>query len=80
MSQEESTIKTADLALASVLVEKNYELLELERNYGNRVSFVFERTPEIEGVLADYWGNRITVNPRIYFDAIKHLKTRIYGG
>jgi hypothetical protein len=71
---------THDLALAAALVECGYPLSHLDRSNPRRVVFVFDDSTELAAIVVNYWHDDISVNPKSYFDTLKHLKTRIYSG
>lgn len=75
----QADFRTYDLALASTLVALGFSDLSIEATpYSNKVSFVFSDQPELREAVKGFWANGLSVNPRRYFDAIKHLKSRIY--
>ncbi len=71
---------TSDMALAAALLCGGCKLEALDRSNSRRVLFVFERTGDLEEMLDDYWQDSAVVNPRTYFDSIRMLKSRLYGG
>lgn len=71
--------ETNDLALAAALVEVGYSLIRLNSDNPRRVIFIFSNSENLESCIADYWQDRLEVNPKSYFDTLKHLKTRIYA-
>lgn len=74
------TFSTHDLALASALATQGFSIADMERSeYSRRVSFIFERTEGLDKAVEDYWSDNLKVNPKTYFDALKHIKTRIYA-
>lgn len=73
--------RTYDLALASALVSRGFSLAGIERtSHGGRSSFIFDRNEELDQVIQAYWSDRLQVNPKAYFDVLKHIKTRLYSG
>jgi len=80
MNEDESQFRTFDLALASALVANGYTISAIERTqYGGKSSFIFDRTSGLDQVIQAYWADGLTVNPKAYFDVLKHIKTRIYS-
>lgn len=76
-----SQFGTYDLALASALVSSGCKLTGIEKTqYGNRASFIFERTGELDSTVQAFWRDELQVNPKQYFDVLKHIKTRLYSG
>ena len=78
MNQNE--FSTFDLGLAAVLMTMNYELLELDRSNLKKVRFVFRREKNIEGVMTDYFNDKINLPAQTLFNNQKNLKNRIYTG
>lgn len=78
MNQNE--FSTFDLGLATVLVTMNYELLELDRSMSKKVRFVFKREKNIEGVMTDYFNDKIKLPAQTLFNNQKNLKSRLYCG
>jgi len=71
---------TFDLGLASVLVTLGYELLGLDRSNPKKVRFIFKREKNIEGVMSDYFNDKIKLPAQTLFNNQKNLKNRIYSG
>lgn len=68
-----------DLGLATALVCAHFKLASLERGDKRKVQFVFERTDGLDGVVDEYWSDRLEVKARSYFDTLKMLKNRLYS-
>ena len=73
-------IEIRDLGLAAALSSLNFEIVGTETDAKGRTQFIFSDTPELQNAVKDYWANSLDVKARYYFDAIKMLKSRIYGG
>lgn len=71
--------KTADLALAAALFLSR-PLMDVERQPDSRRAFfVFEQNKQLDKLMADYWQGRLKVEPRAYFEAMRAIKSRLYG-
>jgi hypothetical protein len=79
MVNENENFNTSDLALAAALVESGHKIERLERSNPRRISFIFENSIALSAVVNEYWYDQLSVNPRSYFDTLKHLKARIYS-
>lgn len=79
-SGRKPTYKTNDLPLAAALVVIGHELVALDRSNKPRVAFLFEQDELINTTIHKYWSDQLQVNPKNYFDVLKHLKSRIYSG
>ena len=71
--------KTYDLALAAALVAAGFTVDSIEKASYGKASFVFDRSDDLDTAVNRYWADGLRVNPKAYFDVIKHLKTRIYS-
>lgn len=74
------TVEIRDLGLAAALVSLGYDLQGTVRNNAGRVYFVCSDTPVLQRSIKAYWNNELEVNARAYSEAIKTLKSLIYGG
>ena len=76
--------RVRDLGLAAALVSLDFEITKTEQDETGRTEFIFtspdELGTDLETVIGSYWSNTLDVKARYYFDAIKMLKSRIYGG
>lgn len=73
--------RTYDLALAASLEALGFTVSGLEKtSYSNKTSFIFDRTIELDEAIQAYWSDKLRVNPKAYFDVLKHIKTRLYSG
>lgn len=77
---DEYNYETNDLALAAALIEQGHTLDSLNSANPRRVLFIFNNSKQLESCVADYWRETLLVNPKRYFDTIRHLKSRIYAG
>ncbi len=77
---QQPTYRTSDLSLAATLSVKGYKLVSLDRSHSPKVAFLFERDSDLDWNIQQYWADQLSVNPKSYFDALKHLKSRIYAG
>lgn len=82
MKNDNSNVfSTYDLALASALVSYGFTISGIEKTqYGGRSSFIFDRNEKLDQVIQAYWSDQLQVNPKAYFDVLKHIKTRLYSG
>ena len=71
--------KTPDLALAATLTVYGFFVISLDRSNPRRVAFEFANSDALQTTVTDYWSSSLQVSPKVYFDALKHLKTRLYS-
>ena len=79
MSEYENYYETNDLALAAALIEQGITYKELDKSDRRRVVFIFANSSKLQILIDDYWLDSLKVNPKSYFDTLKHLKTQIYS-
>lgn len=81
MNHNLTDFRTFDLSLASALITEGFIITAIERTqYSNKSNFIFNRTDKLDEIVQAFWADKLSVNPKLYFDALKHLKTRIYSG
>lgn len=74
----DNIFSTYDLALAAALLAKGFTVSSLEKTSYGKAMFLFARKLHLDETIQQYWSDSLTINPRTYFDSLKHLKTRIY--
>ncbi len=71
---------TPELSLAAALVAWEFPLNSLDRTNPTKIVFQFFKNPKLEAAVQAFWDNTDTVYPKIYFNALREVKSRIYGG
>ena len=69
---------TTDLACAAALLVLKFNLMSIDKANPRRAIFIFERSDELIKTVNAFFADALTVNPRIYFDSVKKLKTMLY--
>ena len=75
---DENYFKTSDLALATTL-SLHFPIISNRSFNPRKVLFVFNRLPELDQLVNKFWQNQISVEPQVFANQIKNLKTRIYS-
>ena len=71
---------TFDLGLACALFCSEHELHAVAKGRDtNKAQFIFRRDKTLERDTEDYWNDRLKLNARSYFDAIRCVKNRLYS-
>ncbi len=76
MQLDSMKISTTELPLAAALQSLGF-IPSFERSSENKVLFVFPKTPEIEKAVSDYWTNLLKVNPKLLWNSVRELKSRM---
>ena len=78
INENEDNFKTSDFCLASYLLAKNIPLIGTERVGGNRVTFVYQSSAELNSLVSEYFQMQAVIEPMVFFSAQKRLKQLIY--
>jgi len=78
MNNENENYKTSDFCLASYLLAKNIPLIGTARDGGNRVTFVYQSSAELNSLISEYFQMQAVIEPMAFFSAQKRLKQLIY--
>lgn len=70
---------TQDLPLAATLVVLGQHLIDIERTNPRRAGFCFSNSKQLQELVELFQTGQLVVEPRSYFDAIRHVKNRLYG-
>lgn len=70
---------TYDLGATAALISVGYELMAVDKKNPNKALFVFRKVKGIKETVDAYWGDRLEVKARRYFDSLKAVKNRLYS-
>jgi len=70
---------TYDLGCSAALICAGFELVSVDRENPRKVQFIFRRADGIDGVLDQYFADRLEVKARRFFDNLKALKNSIWS-
>ena len=76
--EEKDFYRTADLSLAAVIC-LFHPLEAIERKNSRKAYFLFKRSGELDTLIEVYWRGESRVEPQAYFNALRVIKTRLYG-
>ena len=79
MKLDENSYKTSDLTLAATL-SLHFPIISIDRSSSRKVFFVFYRSSELDQYIERFWRSEITIEPQIFANQVKNLKTRLYSG
>ena len=69
---------TSDLALATA-ISLYYPLEVVDSTNPLKAQFLFKRDEGLDQYIEAYWRGELQVNPAIYFNQLKIIKSRLYG-
>lgn len=70
---------TQDLPLAATLVVLGHHLIDIERTNPRRAGFCFTNSQQLQELVRRFQTGQLAIEPHAYFDAIRHVKSRLYG-
>ena len=70
--------KTSDLALTTIL-SLSFPLIGISPQSNNKSLFIFENSKNLEKLIEEYWSGTLKVEPKVYFNQLKTIKTRLYS-
>ena len=75
----EKYTEVSDLALASAIQYLGFTVIALNRDPKEhpKVSFVFERSNELNNAIHRYWEGLLLIEPKTYWNIARELKSRI---
>lgn len=68
-----------DLALASTLYYLGFSIIRIEEKGNPKVSFIFEKSNELEDTIGRYWDGLLLVDPKLFWGTVRELKSRVKG-
>ena len=77
--KEKDFYRTADLALATA-ISLWYPIEAIDKENPRKAQFVFRRKGELDKLIESYWRGELKVEPQAYFNALRVIKARLYGG
>jgi len=69
---------TDNFSLAIFLKAKGCRLLHIKKSQSRRSYFNFEDSPLRQTLTDDYWNEKGTIEPRLFYRTEKELKTLLY--
>jgi len=82
MSQKNLNINdyytTSDLALAAA-ISLWYPIEVIDRTNPHKAVFIFKREVGLDKVVKSFWKSELKIEPLIYFNQLKTVKSRLYG-
>lgn len=68
---------SSDLCL-STTINLFYPIEAIDRNNPDRICFLFKRDESLDKFLEKYWKRELRIEPQVYFQQLKIIKSRIY--
>lgn len=75
---EKDFLATTDLCLASAASCYGYTIEAVDKTTPNKATFLIRRDSQLDELVRQYFAHQLKVEPMVFFNAIKELKTRLY--
>lgn len=69
--------QTSDIALGSVLLSYGLKLEAVDKSKPKAV-FYFRKEKGVDQLAEGFWSHNLQVDPLLYFNSLKELKSRLY--
>lgn len=80
MSKNETYYETQSLSLSATIACLGIPLNSVSKSPDGKSIFIFQRSTELDRILEDFWKRSLSVEPNAFWESIRFLKSRIYGG
>lgn len=77
--KETDFYKTSDLNLASTLCCYGYQIESIDRQNPSKAVFVIKRNEWLDDLVKSYFIHQMKVEPLMFSNCLKEIKTRIYN-
>lgn len=74
----ENYYQTSDLSLATT-ISLFFPIDDINRSNPRKAIFIFQKTPELEKLIDQYFRNEIKISPQTYFNQLRVVKSRLYA-
>lgn len=78
--KESEIFSTQELSLSAALLAWGFPLDSIDKTNPNKATFIFIRSSGLDQAIQAYWDSSGQISPKIYFNALREVKSRIYGG
>jgi hypothetical protein len=76
---ENDYFKTSDLSLCATLGCLGYCVEATDKENPQKIKFLIRRDEYLDQLIQLFWAHGLTVDPLIYFNTLKELKSRVYA-
>jgi len=78
IQNENNFYQTADMSLAAALY-LFYPLEAIDKQNPRKAVFCFKRDDTLDEIVENFWRGALKIDPQLYFNALRAMKSRLYG-
>lgn len=79
MSQNKTYYESQSLPLAATCICLGISLDSITKAPDGKSIFIFPKSKELDQILENFWKKSLVIEPNSFWEAIRFLKSRIYG-
>lgn len=82
MNKNNSYFETNSLHLSASLICLGIPLDSVLKGQDGKATFIFNRSnnPDLDQIIQNFWQKTLKIEPNSFWESIRFLKSRIYGG
>jgi len=80
MNRNQDLFSTNDLSLAAAIIATRTSSVSQIDWKGREAFFQFHNSPTLERVVSKFWNKDLSSDCLTYFEAMRYLKKRLFGG
>lgn len=79
---KDKLFETTTLPLAASIICLGISLDSVVKGQEGRAFFIFNRSnnPDLDQIIQDFWKKALLIEPNAFWEAVRFLKSRLYGG
>lgn len=78
MDQNKDWYETSSMVLTATLIARGSSLASVS-NEGSKSIFIFNSSTQLNKTIELFWQKKLLIEPNAFWEAIRFLKSRIYG-
>jgi len=76
--KENDYFESADLSLIGALSCYGYQPEAINRKTPTRATFLIRRDKKLDELVQLFWAHELRIDPLLYFNCLREIKTRLY--
>lgn len=77
--KETDFYRTSDISLCTTLCCYGYQIEAIDKQNPSKAIFLIKRDERLDNLIKSYFTHQLQVEPLMFFNFLKEIKTRIYN-